>query len=55
MMSATNQGPSDTPAVTSVASTPKPVPLVMQIIVRKDLLAVRLGHRFIFPLFTTAG
>ncbi|KAF9647731.1 peptidyl-tRNA hydrolase II [Thelephora ganbajun] len=36
-MSTTNQS-SEIPAETSAASAPKPVPLVMQIVVRRDLL-----------------
>lgn len=54
-MSTTNQ-PSHTPvnSETSVASTRKPVPLGMQIVVRRDLPVVRLRRCFIFPLFTTA-
>ena len=51
-MSTTTQ-PSDTSVETAATSTPKPVPLVMQIIVRRDLLAVRLRRRITLPLFTT--
>lgn len=37
-MSTSNQ-PSDTPTGSNTTATPKPVPLVMQIVVRRDLLA----------------
>lgn len=38
IMSTSNQ-PSDTPTGSNTTATPKPVPLVMQIVVRRDLLA----------------
>ena len=52
-MSATSQPPEGTPVDTSVASTSKPVPLVMQIAVRRDLLAVSLRSYLSYLLFTT--
>ena len=52
-MSTTNQ-PSNSREDTGTASIPKPVPLVMQIVVRRDLLVVRFRQDPDTPLLTNA-
>ena len=53
-MSTANQ-PSNSPEDTNATSIPRPVPLVMQIVVRRDLLAVRLRRDINRPSLTAAA